>query len=126
MKAGGIVPSVNQIELHPWFPNWEILQFCHQHGIAVTSYGSMGGSSYATQIVSQEQLRQIGAQYGKTSGQVLLRWAIQHNVSVIPGTSNPEHMRENLGVFDFALTHHEFNMLNAVSDQEKFQFFGHN
>merc|ERR1712118_78069 len=91
MKATPV--TANQLEFHPWAPeiHKETAEWCHQHGIAVTAYGSMGSAGLAGQMLSQESLQQIGSQYGKTAGQVLLRWAVQKNVSVIPCTSNPKH-----------------------------------
>lgn len=125
MKAGSVVPAVNQIEYHPWFPNKEIVRFCHQHGIVVTAYGSMGGSTMSGQVVSQDALRQIGEGYGKTAGQVLLRWAVQNNVTVIPGTANVQHMEENLQLFDFKLKPEEVDFLDTAADQQEMHLFGH-
>lgn len=125
MEAGSVMPAVNQIEHHPWFPNSEIVDFCHRHGIVVTAYGSMGGSTMSGQVVNQDALRQIGEAYGKTPGQVLLRWAIQNNVTVIPGTASVQHMRENLQIFDFVLKPEELGFLNSAAEMQEMHLFGH-
>jgi len=105
MALGGAPVTANQIEYHPWIPKLhrETADWCHRNGIVVTAYGSMGSSGLASQMVSQDALKQIGAQFGKTAGQVLLRWAVQKNVTVIPGTSNPKHMAENLRTSSFLM-----------------------
>ena len=56
-------------------------------------YELPGSNAYANQITTQDALRQMGEWHGKTAGQILLRWAVQQNVSVIPGTSNPKHQK---------------------------------
>merc|ERR1712185_62464 len=84
IALGGAPVAVNQLELHPWVPapHRATVEWCHAHGIAVTSYGSMGSKELASQMMQQEALQQIGELHGKTAGQVLLRWAIEKNVSV--------------------------------------------
>merc|ERR1719253_2094611 len=112
----GAPVEVNQLEYHPYVPalHRETVDYCHKHGIAVTAYGSMGSANAAAQITQQDALKQIGQLHGKTAGQVLLRWALQQNVSVIPGTSNPKHMAENLRTFDFELSDEQAAALDGV------------
>jgi len=127
LALGGAPIAANQFEYHPWVPqvHRDTAEWCHRHGIAVTAYGSMGSSRLAWQMVSQEALNQIGAQHGKTGGQVLLRWAVQQNVSVIPGTGNPAHMAENLRIFDFELAAHEMAFLDGIPEDQRMLHFGH-
>merc|ERR1711974_404359 len=99
--------------------------WCHERGIAVTAYGSMGSYRMASQMMMQDVLRQIGDMTGKTPGQVLLRWALERNVSVIPGTSNPEHMAENLRAFDFKLGKQAMDALDSVPEEGRLVHFGH-
>jgi len=128
IALGGAPIVANQIEYHPWVPELHrtTAEWCHQHGIAVTAYGSMGSTGMASQVLTQDVLQQLGGAYGKTAGQVLLRWAVQKNVSVIPGTSNPKHMAENLRVFDFALADEHMQMLDGVPEEQRMLHFGHN
>mmetsp|Transcript_86282 Transcript_86282/g.278608 ORF Transcript_86282/g.278608 Transcript_86282/m.278608 type:complete len:198 (+) Transcript_86282:313-906(+) len=119
--------AVNQLEFHPWAeePHRETVAFCHQQGIAVTAYGSMGSSGGAGQLTAEEAFKQLGAPHGKTAGQVLLRWAVQQNITVIPGTGNPKHMRENLDVFDFALPAEGMDFMDSLRQGQTFNLFGH-
>lgn len=127
MVLQGAPITVNQLEYHPWVPDVhrQTTEWCHQHGIAVTAYGSMGSGRYAPQMMMQDALQQMGAIRGKTSGQILLRWAVQNNVSVIPGTSNPKHMAENLRIFDFDLSSEEMGLLNGIPEPQRMLHFNH-
>mmetsp|Transcript_27784 Transcript_27784/g.82939 ORF Transcript_27784/g.82939 Transcript_27784/m.82939 type:complete len:346 (+) Transcript_27784:76-1113(+) len=125
LALGGSPIAVNQIEYHPWVPelHHKTVEWCHQRGIVVTAFASLGSPNFRGQqrqlgTFSQgpfmEQLTAIAASHGKTWTQVLLRWAIQHNVSVIPGTGNPRHMAENLDVFEWNLKAEDMSYLDSV------------
>lgn len=128
MVLGGAPIAANQIEFHPWVPKLHLdtAEWCHQNGIVVTAYGSMGSSGLAGQMMLQGALQQIGNSHGKTVGQVLLRWAVQKNVSVIPGTSNPKHQAENLQIFDFELSSSDMAALDSIPEDQRMLHFGHN
>lgn len=123
----GAPVEVNQLEFHPFAPlvHVDTVNWCHQNGIAVTAYGSMGSSKMAEQMTTQDALTQIGKQHGKTAGQVLLQWAVGKNVSVIPGTSNPKHMAENLRTFDFSLSDEQYAALDGVPESGRMLHFNH-
>jgi len=127
LDLGGAPIVANQFEYHPWVPqiHRDTAEWCHQHGIVVTAYGSMGSTNMAKEVLTQDALKVIGGNHGKTAGQVLLRWAVQNNVSVIPGTSNPRHMAENLRLFDFELSADEMALLNSVPEEQRMLHFGH-
>lgn len=127
LALGGSPITVNQIEFHPWVPQTHLdtATWCHQHGIVVTAYGSMGSSGLAQQMMMEEALKQMGELHGKTAGQVLLRWAVQKNVTVIPGTSNPKHQAENLRIFDFELSAAQMEALDGVPMDQRTLHFGH-
>jgi len=119
--------AVNQLEYHPWAEDThlEAVAFCHQHGIAITAYGSMGSNKLVYQLMNDGVMKQLAEMHGKTVGQILLRWAVQKNVTVIPGTGNPEHMKENLDVFDFELSGEAMEFLDGRPGGQKFNLFGH-
>lgn len=127
IDLGGSPIVANQLEYHPWVPqpHRDTVAWCHENGIAVTAYASMGSSGMAQQMIGIGDLQAIGGQYGKNAGQVLLRWAVQNNVSVIPGTSNPKHMAENLRIFDFKLSSSEMEVLNNIPEDQRMLHFGH-
>jgi len=109
--------AANQMQYHPWLPDWmkEIVDFCHQHKIAVTGYFSLGGWDHKNKALEIQGLNEIAKSQGKRPAQILLRWSLQKNVSIIPGTGNPEHMVENLGTYGFSLTAAEMAQLDSMS-----------
>jgi diketogulonate reductase-like aldo/keto reductase len=127
LALNGAPIVANQFEYHPWVPqeHRDTAEWCHQRGIVVTAYGSMGSAGLATQMLSQDALQQMGAKYGKSAGQVLLRWAIEKNVSVIAGTSNPKHQAENLRIFDFRLAPEDMAVLDNIPEDARMLHFGH-
>ena len=94
------VPLVtNQIEWHPWIDQSKVVAACRRHGLAVTAYSPIARGRAAGDAV----LAAIGARHGKSAGQVCLRFLLQQGAIVIPRTSRPERLKENMEVFDFEL-----------------------
>ena len=90
----------NQIEWHPFIDQDKVVEACHAHGLAVTAYSPMARG----RVLSDETLRRIGVRHGKTAGQVGLRYLVQRGAVVIPRSSRPEGLAQNLAIFDFELT----------------------
>ena len=97
-------PAVNQIELHPYNPQTELVAFCRKEGIAVQAYASLGGqdcgkktwNALGGKLTEREEVKSIAGKYSKTPVQVLLRWATQQGIGVIPKSTNVNHMQMNL------------------------------
>ena len=89
----------NQIEWHPYLDEEKVRAACKKHGIAVTAYCPIARG----RAVGDEVLTRIGKTYGKSAGQVSLRWLIQKGAIVIPRTSKIERLSENMAIFDFTL-----------------------
>jgi len=117
--ATGVLPDVNQVQLHPWTPKgWRgVVDACLRRGVAVTAYTSLGGSRFRKAGSPWgEALAGLAAAHGATPAQVLLRWARQvggGRVAVIPGSSSDEHIRENLRCPAFELSAAELAVLEA-------------
>jgi len=94
-----VVPAVNQIELNPYVTRPAQRAFDAEHGILTESWSPFGGSG--ARVLDEPVLAKVGARYGKTPGQVVLRWHLQQGLVAIPRSRNPERMAENLDVFDF-------------------------
>ncbi|KAJ2826860.1 D-xylose reductase [Coemansia furcata] len=120
-----IRPAVLQIELHPYLVREQLVALAQSEGIAVTAYSSFGDTSYQeigmaptgseyTQLLKHDVVAAIAAHYGKSPAQVLLRWAVDRGCAVIPKSSNPERLRQNLNVFDFALSANEVQRISAL------------
>jgi diketogulonate reductase-like aldo/keto reductase len=96
-----IKPAVNQVETNVWFQQYAAGAFMAKHGIQHEAWGPFAEGN--NDVFRTPLLQEIAAKYGKTTGQVMLRWLIQRNVVVIPKTVHRERMAENLNVFDFSL-----------------------
>ncbi|MFD4562947.1 aldo/keto reductase [Streptomyces sp. NPDC058467] len=109
----GVLPSVNQIELHPYLPQDELRAFHTEKGIVTESWSPLGRGS---QLLDDPTLTEIAQAHGVTPGQVVLRWHTQLGAVPIPKSADPGRQRENLDVFGFELTPAE---MAAVSDRPR-------
>jgi 2,5-diketo-D-gluconate reductase A len=110
----GIVPTVNQIELHPRFQQKELRAFNAQHNIATESWAPLGQGS----LVTDEKLSAIGRKYGKTPAQVILRWHLHNGFIAIPKSVTPSRIRENIDIFDFTLDADDMRTIEAMDDRQ--------
>lgn len=112
-----VVPAVNQIELHPRFPQNETREYCRAHGIQVESWSPLGGKG--SDLLKNPLLMKIGVSYGKTTAQVILRWHLQLGLIVIPKSTHPERIAENFDVFDFELSDTDMVSIEALDTAER-------
>merc|ERR1712048_1119222 len=112
----------NQIEFSPFSPKEakSLVTWMQERGISVTAYGSLGHSGNDLLETRTEEMQQ---KYGKSKAQVLLRWALDKNIAVVPGATSEAHIRENLDVTDFRLTTAEIDALEAGSKPKKWKWF---
>lgn len=102
--------SVNQVEYHVHLNQEDLLADCKSRGIVLTAYSPLGRG----EALQEKVLVDIADAHGRTVAQVALRWLIQKGIVVIPKARSEEHLAENLGVFDFALTDEEVNRINSI------------
>ncbi|CAH0242365.1 aldo/keto reductase [Plantibacter cousiniae (nom. nud.)] len=118
LDATSVVPAVNQIEVHPYFQQREEQTFGTEHGILTQAWSPIGGiTSYRDserRSFDEPVILGIGEQYGKSAAQVMLRWHIQQGRQVIPKSTKPQRIAENIDVFDFALTDDELAQIDAL------------
>jgi 2,5-diketo-D-gluconate reductase B len=101
----------NQIEMHPFLNQDKVLAACKKHGMAVVAYCPIARGK----VPGADVLERIGKAHGKSAAQVSLRYLVQRGVCAIPRSSNPEHLRANLDVYDFELTPGEMTELKALN-----------
>ena len=99
LAAGGTVPALNQVELHPGLQQADLRAFDAAHGIATGAWSPLARGRFN----EAEQIVKIANKYGKTAAQVVIRWHIELGNLVIPKTANPDRLLENISVFDFSL-----------------------
>ena len=117
-----IRPMVNQVEVHPLHQQSEAKQWLEKYGIQMEAWAPFAEGRGG--LFTNPVLTQIGAKYGKTAAQVILRWHIQRGIAIIPKSTHIERMRENLDVFDFVLTPEDMEAIAAL-DQKQSVFFSH-
>ncbi|MBW9092226.1 aldo/keto reductase [Microbacterium jejuense] len=113
IEATGVVPAVNQVELHPYFPQAELRAFHATHGIRTESWSPL---ARRTELLNEQILRELAVVHDVTPTQVVLRWHTQLGSTPIPKSADPDRQRENADVFGFTLTD---DQVAAISDLER-------
>jgi 2,5-diketo-D-gluconate reductase A len=110
VEETGVVPAVNQIEVHPYFPNEAAREASLGHGIAVEAWSPIAQGA----VLDDPVIGKIAATHGKTPSQVTLRWHVERGDIVFPKSMHEERMRENLEIFDFTLSPEEVAEISAL------------
>jgi 2,5-diketo-D-gluconate reductase A len=111
-----VTPAVNQIELHPEFPQEDLREFHQQHGILTESWGPLGQGKG---LLENPQIVEVAQRKGRTPAQVVLRWHVQVGCVVIPKSVNPDRIRENINIFDFELDDADMAEISKVRTGER-------
>ena len=115
-----VVPAINQVECHPYFPQTELKALLKKHDIALQAWFPLGGRGNDS-IMGEALIQAIAEKHGKSPAQVILRWHVQQGHIVIPGSKTPSHIAQNIEIFDFALTDEETAQI-ATLDRGKPMF----
>jgi len=107
----GVTPAVNQVELHPYFPQAELRAFHAEHGIRTESWSPLARRS---ELLQEQVLQELAEIYGVTPTQIVLRWHVQLGSTPIPKSADPDRQRENADVFGFALTDDEVGVISGL------------
>ena len=114
-KETGVLPVINQVELHPYFNQEEQRKFDTSKGIITQAWGPVGQKN---ETLDEKVIMDIANKHGKTTAQVVLRWEIQLGVLPIPKSSHAGRQTENLNIFDFELSDEEMNQINALTRED--------
>ncbi|GHV97748.1 2,5-diketo-D-gluconic acid reductase [Lactobacillus nasalidis] len=117
-----VKPALNQIEVNPWYQQEKEVALNQAEDVRVEAWAPFAEGQHG--IFSNPVLTEIGAKYGKSAGQVILRWLLQRNITVIPKSVHQKRMAENIDVFDFELTNEEMKTIASL-DRNESQFFDH-
>ena len=118
-----IKPVLVQNEVHPYYQDTEVVEHLHNLGIVVEAWYPLGGRGHQKELLSDPVLSRIAAKHNKSVVQVILRWDLQRGVVAIPGSSNPDHIKENISIFDFSLTDDEMAQIAALNRNEKHDWY---
>lgn len=108
-----IKPVIIQNELHPYYPDIEYNNYLRENGLTPQAWFPLGGRGNNS-IVDEEIIKTLGDKYHKSPAQIILKWHVQMGYDVIPGSRNPEHIKDNIDLFDFKLTDEEMNQITSL------------
>lgn len=117
-----ILPAINQIEVNPFFQQQTALEYNEKYGVQVEAWAPFAEGK--NDIFNHPILKTIAQKHHKTTGQVILRWLFQRNIISLAKTVRKERMKENLDIFDFALTDEDMRMIASL-DTDTSSFFSH-
>ena len=130
LRYARIRPATLQIEHHPYLTQTRLVDYAQRQGIAVTAYSSFGPLSFlelnlkdahnTPLLFEHDVVKSVAEKHGRTPAQVLLRWATQRNIAVIPKSNNPTRLAQNLQVTDFALEQSEIEAISALDKGLRF------
>lgn len=118
MNICSIKPAVLQTELHPYSGELELKKFLNLQDIRIQAWYPLGHGD--SKLISEPIFTRLAKKYGKTNAQIILRWHVQEGNIVIPGSKSPDHIRENIDIFDFELTESEMLNIGAIDRGERY------
>ena len=118
-----IKPALVQNEIHPYYQEQDVVPFIQANGIVVQCWYPLGGRGYTADLLGNETIQMIAKAHGVSAAQIILRWDLQRSIVVIPGSSNPNHIKENLDLFGFELTDEEMEQIGALDRNEKHDWY---
>lgn len=116
MESGLSCPEINQLELHPGFQQRGLVRFCKERGILIEAWSPMGRG-----LLQTPEFEAMAASYGKTSGQLALRWSVQKSFLPLSRSSSRVHMEQNLQIFDFQIRPADLKKLDALNTPDNHQ-----
>ncbi|GFZ30264.1 glyoxal reductase [Clostridium zeae] len=118
MKQSKITPMINQIETHPEFPQDELHNYLAKHKILHEAWAPLGQGN--KELFNNTVLKEIATNHKKTVAQVILRWHIQRGIIIIPKSSNPKRIKENIQLFDFELSIEEMEKISKLNTGKRY------
>ena len=118
-----IMPALVQNEIHPYYQEQEVVPFIQEKGIVMQGWYPLGGRGHTAELLGDDVISAIAKAHDVSPAQVILRWNLQRGIVVIPGSSNPDHIRENLDLFGFELTQEKMDIIAALDRGEKHDWY---
>ena len=111
-------PQVVQVEAHPYYPQTELKKILAETGMGLMAWYPLGHGDRS--LREEPVFTELAKKYGKTNAQIILRWHIQSGNVVIPGSKNPDHIRDNFDIFDFTLTDEDMAEIAKVNKNKRY------
>ncbi|XP_026865477.1 aldo-keto reductase family 1 member B1 isoform X1 [Electrophorus electricus] len=125
LSVAKVPPAVNQVELHPYLVQSDLIKYCKSKNISLTAYSPFGspgrpqdlhkGDKDPEKLLADPVVGEIAVKHRRTPAQVLLRYHIEQNIAVIPKSVKPNHILENTKIFDFVLDEEDMNALRSLN-----------
>ncbi|MCG6194359.1 aldo/keto reductase [Leptospira sp. FAT2] len=112
LKEAKITPAVNQVEFHPFLNQVVLFEYCKKHKIQLEAYSPLAHG----QKIEDRRIADIAKQYGRTPAQILIRWAVEQNIVVIPKSVKKDRIVENAQIFDFQIKDEDMRILNSLDE----------
>ena len=113
-----VKPAVLQTEVHPYSQEKELKKFLAKEGIVIQAWYPLGHGDKG--LLEEPLFTKLGKKYGKSNAQIILRWHIQEGNIVIPGSKNPDHIKDNFDLFDFSLPQEEMSEIARMDQQKRY------
>ena len=124
MEESEIKLQIMQIECHPFAQRLETRALAEQYDMQVECWYPLGHAD--DRLLNDEVLSEIAQVYGKSVVQIILRWHMQEGLCAVPGSTNPDHIQENIEIFDFELSDEEMEQIRAIDKGEEGRYFNIN
>ena len=118
-----ITPALIQNEIHPYYQENDVIPYIQSLGIVVQGWYPFGGRGHTKELLNDKTIVEIANNHKVSAAQVILRWNLQKGVVVIPGSSNPEHIKENTEIYHFELSNEEMEKINQLDRNEKHDWY---
>ena len=108
-----VAPALIQVECHPYFPQTQLKALLAKHDIALQAWYPLGGRDNKS-ILEEPAILELAAKHGKTAAQIIMRWHVQQDNIVIPGSKTPAHILDNIDIFDFELDEQDMHAIAGL------------
>lgn len=119
-QYASIIPAVNQVECHPFLNQHELVQYCQTQHIHFQAYSSLGSTTHHMKLIDNETVQKVSKDLNKSPAQILLKWATNQGFSVLPKSTNPNHIATNIQLFDWEMTDQHMQQLFDMNKDERF------
>ena len=120
VEPATVKPQMFQIECHPYAQREHWQEMAKKHNIHIECWFPLGGRDSKGEILRDPVINAIAKAHGKSAAQTIIRWHIQKGFCVVPGSSNPQHIKENIEVFDFELSEEEMAQMAALNQEKRY------
>lgn len=121
-NAYGEYPAINQIEVHPYYTNKRVIEFCKDNGILIEARSLFTHGDALKELMQSDILQNIANEYNKSVPQIIVKWALQQGLVAIVQSGSSNHIKEDCEVFDFSLTEKQMSLVDSMNRNRSFGY----